>query len=105
MSKPAPGGALHDPDVLSLDRMENRDYPPISDYGIIGDMHTAALIAADGSIDWACLPNFDSPAVFLRLLDRRRGGYCSVHVTDLVSTSRRYREGTNILETLELYRK
>jgi GH15 family glucan-1,4-alpha-glucosidase len=92
MSKPAPPGAPHD-------HSENRDYRPISDYGIIGDMHTAALIAADGSIDWACLPYFDSPAVFLRLLDRQRGGYCSVHVADLVSTSRRYREGTNILET------
>jgi len=99
MSKPAPDGAPHDPAALSLDRGENRGYRPISDYGIIGDMHTAALIAADGSIDWACLPYFDSPAVFLRLLDRQRGGYCSVPVTDLVSTSRRYREGTNILAT------
>lgn len=80
---------------LALDR----EYQPISEYAVIGDMHTAALIAADGSIDWACLPNFDSPAVFLRLLDRRKGGYCSVHAHNLVSSSRRYRERTNILET------
>lgn len=79
--------------------MRPRDYKPIADYAVIGDMHTAALIAADGSLDWACLPFFDSPAVFLRLLDRQKGGYCAVHIADLVSTSRRYLEGTNILET------
>jgi alpha,alpha-trehalase len=62
-------------------------------------MHTAALIARDGSIDWACLPYFDSPAVFLRLLDRRRGGYCALRAVDTVRSSRRYIEGTNILET------
>ncbi len=62
-------------------------------------MHAAALIASDGSIDWACLPYFDSPAVFLRLLDRRKGGYCAVRVAGMDRTSRRYIEGTNILET------
>ena len=76
-----------------------RDYQPIGDYGVIGDMRTAALIAADGSIDWVCLPNFDSPAVFLRLLDRNKGGYCAIQIADLVSSSRRYLDGTNILET------
>ena len=74
-------------------------YKPISEYGVIGDMHTAALVAADGSIDWACLPDFDSPAIFLRLLDRRKGGYCAIHTGEAGRTSRHYREGTNILET------
>ena len=77
----------------------DRGYRPISDYAVIGDMHSAALIAADGSIDWACLPYFDSPALFLRLLDRHKGGYCSVDVNGLTGTSRRYRPRTNILET------
>ena len=74
-------------------------YKPISDYGVIGDMQSAALVGADGSIDWACLPYFDSPAVFLRLLDEQRGGYCAVHVENLVSSSRHYLDATNILET------
>lgn len=87
------------PDELTQNHGEYRDYRPISDYAVIGDMRTSALIAADGSIDWACLPYFDSPAVFLRLLDRLKGGYCGVHVSGLIKTSRRYRERTNILET------
>lgn len=62
-------------------------------------MHTAALIASDGSMDWACLPYFDSPAVFCRLLDRRSGGYCAIRLPDGAKTSRKYIEGTNILET------
>ena len=74
-------------------------YLPISDYLVIGDMQTAVVISADGSIDWGCLPYFDSPAVFLRLLDWQKGGYCAVHVADLVDSSRRYLQGTNILET------
>ncbi len=74
-------------------------YPPISDYGIIGDAHTAALISAKGSIDWLCLPHFDSPAVFLRLLDDAKGGYCAVEPTERYTTTRSYLEGTNILQT------
>jgi GH15 family glucan-1,4-alpha-glucosidase len=97
MSKQAPSDAPGEPHSFSA--RQRADYKPIADYGVIGDMHSAALIAADGSIDWACLPYFDSPAVFLRLLDCDKGGYCAVRVAGLVKTSRCYLDGTNILQT------
>ncbi len=99
MPKPASSDASCEPGTVSPGEPAIADYKPIADYAVIGDMHAAALIAADGSIDWACLPYFDSPAIFLRLLDRQKGGYCAVRVAGMVSTSRRYIEGTNILET------
>lgn len=74
-------------------------YRPISDYGLIGDMHSCALVSKTGSIDFSCLPAFDSPAVFGRLLDWSKGGYFQVAPVDIQSVTRRYRPGTNVLET------
>jgi GH15 family glucan-1,4-alpha-glucosidase len=77
-------------------------YPPIGDYALIGDSHTAALISRDGSIDWCCLPRFDSGSAFGRLLDRRRGGHCSIIPTGdgEWAYSRAYLDDTLVLETV-----
>ena len=50
-------------------------YPPIADHGVIGNLHTAALISTDATIDWYCSPRFDSPSMFASLLDADRGGH------------------------------
>ncbi|NUT95782.1 MAG: glycoside hydrolase family 15 protein [Saccharothrix sp.] len=54
------------------------DYPPIEAHGLVGDLQTAALVAADGTVDWWCVPRFDSPSVFAALLDAERGGHCRI---------------------------
>lgn len=77
----------------------DRDYRPIRDYGVIGDAHTAALVASDGSIDWCCWPHFDSPAVFCRLLDATRGGWFSIHPAGQYATTRSYAGPTNVIVT------
>jgi GH15 family glucan-1,4-alpha-glucosidase len=77
-----------------------RTYQPINSYGVIGNCHTALLIAPDGSVDWGCLPDFDSPALFCRLLDAERGGYFQLAPTDkTINASQRYLRGSNVLQT------
>src|SRR5690349_15239778 len=75
-------------------------YRPIGDYGVIGDCRTAALIGPDGSIDWCCMPHFDSPAIFLRLLDADKGGYFQVAPTAGFATQMAYLPATNMLQTV-----
>jgi GH15 family glucan-1,4-alpha-glucosidase len=75
-------------------------YPPIAAYGLIGDCHTAALVSTEGSIDWYCVPRFDSGSCFGRLLDWERGGYCAVHpVGDEWQSFQEYVEDTLVLAT------
>ena len=76
------------------------DYKPISDYGVIGDMHTAALVGLDGSIDWYCAPRFDSPSVFAALLDVRKGGKFQLSPTESFTAKQSYEGETNVLSTI-----
>jgi GH15 family glucan-1,4-alpha-glucosidase len=76
------------------------DYKPIADYGVIGDMHTAALVGLDGSIDWYCAPRFDSPSVFAALLDARKGGRFQLSVIESFTTKQNYEGDTNVLSTI-----
>ncbi len=72
----------------------------IEDYGLIGDTHTAALVGRNGSIDWLCLPRFDSDACFARLLGTGEHGYWRIApATDDYEVRRRYRGDTLVLET------
>ena len=72
----------------------------IEDYGLIGDLQTAALVGRDGSIDWACFPRFDSGACFAALLGTaEHGRWLLAPRTDSWEAGRRYRPGTLVLET------
>ncbi|HEX9162404.1 MAG TPA: glycoside hydrolase family 15 protein [Thermoanaerobaculia bacterium] len=79
--------------------MASDRYRPISDYAIIGDTRSAALVSREGSIDWLCWPRFNSRSVFARILDRDRGGFFSLAPSIEFKSTRRYIDETNALET------
>jgi GH15 family glucan-1,4-alpha-glucosidase len=75
-------------------------YQPIEDYGVIGNLHTVALVGMDGSIDWFCPGRFDAPAVFAAILDREKGGYFRISpVRAEVTRKQFYWPDTNVLIT------
>lgn len=79
---------------------EHAQYPPIGDYALLADCHSAALVSKRGSIDWCCMPRFDAGSLFGRMLDWNKGGYCAVAPsTPDFEVTRSYLDATLVLET------
>ena len=72
---------------------------PIESCGVIGDLHTVALVAMDGTIDWCCLPQFDSPSIFAAILDEKKGGHFRLAPLDSGTNRQMYMPETNVLLT------
>ena len=80
----------------------DKEYCGLEDYGLVGDMHTSALVSKNGSIDSMCWPVFDSPSIFCRILDKAKGGHFSITPSRGLHnplSKQRYRPYTNMLET------
>jgi alpha,alpha-trehalase len=73
--------------------------PGLYDYGVVGNLHTAALVSRYGSVDWCCLPRFAAPSVFARLLDRSKGGFFEVAPVEKYESEQTYLPSTNVLLT------
>ncbi|KAL5392715.1 hypothetical protein DPSP01_000417 [Paraphaeosphaeria sporulosa] len=80
-------------------------YMPVENYGLIGNMRTSALVATDGGVDMMCWPDFDSPSIFARMLDKDKGGHFSVGPAagQLYTTKQQYLPSSNILQTRHLH--
>ena len=74
-------------------------YAPIEDYGLIGNMRTAALVGKNGSVDWLCLPHFDSPSVFGGILDAEKGGHFRIELDGGYAARQTYLPDSNVLVT------
>jgi GH15 family glucan-1,4-alpha-glucosidase len=93
----APAGAVSVPQEQSA--AAPSPFPPIAQYAFLSNCHTGALIAPDGSLDWLCVPRFDSPSVFGTLLDRGAGSFRLGPFGINVPSGRQYEPGTNTLLT------
>jgi GH15 family glucan-1,4-alpha-glucosidase len=103
-AKPRPGGGSQEMEIheaaSEFDRTGPGGYQPIENYGIIGDLHTTALVGMDGSIDWLCLPHHDSPSVFAAILDDAIGGRFKISpIGGEATTKQLYWPDTNVLVT------
>jgi GH15 family glucan-1,4-alpha-glucosidase len=98
---PQPSGSTKTTVAASIPQSAAAPSPftPIADYAFLSDCHTGALVAPDGTIDWLCIPRFDSPSVFGSLLDRGAGAFRLGPFGLNVPSSRRYEPATNTLET------
>jgi alpha,alpha-trehalase len=85
--------------VTEPSQRKRDDFLPIADYAMLSDSSSAALVAKDGSIDWLCLPRFDSSALFARLLDPE-AGHWQIAPRESFTVERRYLPGTLVLETI-----
>ena len=91
---------LTEPRISRTSRDQLRTISAISDYALIGDCRTAALVSASGSVDWLCLPDFSSPSVFAAILDQQRGGRFAITPAEAeFRFERRYLSSTAVLET------
>jgi GH15 family glucan-1,4-alpha-glucosidase len=85
---------------LSADAIRARGVLPLGEYAALGDGRSVALVGADGSIDWWCVPNLDSMPLFDRLLDAETGGRLSLTPVGDFTVERRYRPDSNVLEQI-----
>lgn len=88
-----------------LEPKTERDYIAISDHGLIGNLRTAAMVSLDGSIESYCVPNFDSPSIFARILDKNKGGHFSITPIVPFTTKQNYLPSSNVLQTKFLNEK
>src|SRR5215213_8299709 len=83
----------------TMRRKAGLGYLPIEDHGVIGNLCTAALVGTDGTIDWLCLPAFDSPSVFCSILDDEKGGHFALRPVGYTRSQQIYLPDTNVLLT------